>query len=559
MALSVQEFSAKIKQKYPEYQNVDDFQLAQKVVAKYPEYAGKVDLGQPKQGGGFNPLEGVGNFLQGVGNFGQQAGNEVVRGAGNVVNTAGAIVDPVANINRLGRTVRGQFTDDPSMDLIPRQAQIVEGGTGLIKKGTDWIADTNQRASQNITGKGEGDFSTVAGRNVGGGAIGFATSALTGGGATNFLAKMGGVASKAFPGLANVTNKIAPVATNGGKVTFGQRLTQGVSKLPELAARSTGETQGYLATQGKLATPSDIATGAIFDAGFAGLGKLGKKIGGAAFDKAIPATKGQRDVDVASGLKIGKTIQEQVPNVPIFGGQKGLEKSITKRVKELSNEFGQYVDAADLKRQGGDQFDLLTADLGKKIANNPKLKIAADEMEEMAGKARQVVDYYRANFPNLNLKAQDKLKKDLYNTLDSYYSKLAPKSENVKSITRAEIAKSLKENINKTVEQVLGKAAGKRVKDLNEIRSNLIPAKTRLKNQKGKYSGYLTDVIAGSQGAAQGLGELNLGKAVSGIATAVGLKRALTSPALMTAVGALSQKRLPSPVKNFIRNKVIGD
>lgn len=44
MALSVQEFSAKIKAKYPEYSSVDDRTLAEKVIAKYPEYKGKVDM-----------------------------------------------------------------------------------------------------------------------------------------------------------------------------------------------------------------------------------------------------------------------------------------------------------------------------------------------------------------------------------------------------------------------------------------------------------------------------------------------------------------------------------
>lgn len=44
MALSVQEFSAKIKAKYPEYSSVDDKVLAEKIIAKYPEYKGKVDM-----------------------------------------------------------------------------------------------------------------------------------------------------------------------------------------------------------------------------------------------------------------------------------------------------------------------------------------------------------------------------------------------------------------------------------------------------------------------------------------------------------------------------------
>jgi len=43
------EFSAKIKEKYPEYRDVDDLVLAQKIVEKYPEYKEKVTFDEVKQ------------------------------------------------------------------------------------------------------------------------------------------------------------------------------------------------------------------------------------------------------------------------------------------------------------------------------------------------------------------------------------------------------------------------------------------------------------------------------------------------------------------------------
>jgi len=42
--LSVQEFSKKIKEKYPSYKDVDDITLAQKIIEKYPEYKGRVSF-----------------------------------------------------------------------------------------------------------------------------------------------------------------------------------------------------------------------------------------------------------------------------------------------------------------------------------------------------------------------------------------------------------------------------------------------------------------------------------------------------------------------------------
>lgn len=44
------EFSAKIKEKYPEYKDVDDLTLAQKIVEKYPEYKEKVTFEGVKDG-----------------------------------------------------------------------------------------------------------------------------------------------------------------------------------------------------------------------------------------------------------------------------------------------------------------------------------------------------------------------------------------------------------------------------------------------------------------------------------------------------------------------------
>lgn len=51
MALSVTDFATKIKSKYPQYANVDDNTLTQKIVAKYPQYKDQVDFGQPKSQG----------------------------------------------------------------------------------------------------------------------------------------------------------------------------------------------------------------------------------------------------------------------------------------------------------------------------------------------------------------------------------------------------------------------------------------------------------------------------------------------------------------------------
>lgn len=47
--MTPQEFAAKIKAKYPQYQNVDDVELTQKVIAKYPVYGSQVKLQEAPQ------------------------------------------------------------------------------------------------------------------------------------------------------------------------------------------------------------------------------------------------------------------------------------------------------------------------------------------------------------------------------------------------------------------------------------------------------------------------------------------------------------------------------
>lgn len=48
MPVSVQDFAAKIKQKYPQYQNIDDNTLTQKIIQKYPQYQSQVNFGNPQ-------------------------------------------------------------------------------------------------------------------------------------------------------------------------------------------------------------------------------------------------------------------------------------------------------------------------------------------------------------------------------------------------------------------------------------------------------------------------------------------------------------------------------
>lgn len=337
----------------------------------------------PQQGGG-NPLEGVGNALQGIANFGIHAGNEVVRGAGNLVNTAAQVADPITNINRLSHTVRGDFEGKQENDLIPRSAQFVEGLGGLAKKGTDYVADINQKSSQNITGKGESDPSTYGGRYTGGGAFGLASSALG-----------GGITKRAFEGLAQKAPALLSLIPGGNNIIQGlskisnptlQKIGGAVQKIPGFVGQSIGETQGFLGAQGKLATGEDLKQGLTIDTALSALpvlGKIGKYVGKEALQKttSVPfeafETAFRHGDELSKVQKMGvKQYEEKLLN--------SLKSNLAKKQKALETTGLKYEELRNIPQRvvlGEKWLDNALALVGlnpKKVGGKTKIFYNAD-------------------------------------------------------------------------------------------------------------------------------------------------------------------------------------
>ena len=55
--LSVQEFAAKVKDKYPQYKDVDDQQLVEALIKKYPQYESAVTFDPVKKKDRITPSE----------------------------------------------------------------------------------------------------------------------------------------------------------------------------------------------------------------------------------------------------------------------------------------------------------------------------------------------------------------------------------------------------------------------------------------------------------------------------------------------------------------------
>ena len=106
--LSVEAFSGKIKEKYPQYADVDDEQLARSIVEKYPSYADQVNFGEAEPTLG-QIAAGVGTEVAtGIG--GQAAGTAAGAALGTAAGAALGSVVPVVGTAAgaaLGSTVGG--------------------------------------------------------------------------------------------------------------------------------------------------------------------------------------------------------------------------------------------------------------------------------------------------------------------------------------------------------------------------------------------------------------------------------------------------------------------
>ena len=120
------EFSAKIKEKYPEYKDVDDLVLAQKIVEKYPEYKEKVTF-------------------EGVNNAPEKQQNEKKKGidltpsglVDKAVNTVSASVETPFRMAKDNQTLREAFKSgyeqsEANQQKIKEEMPIISGSQNFL-------------------------------------------------------------------------------------------------------------------------------------------------------------------------------------------------------------------------------------------------------------------------------------------------------------------------------------------------------------------------------------------------------------------------------------------
>ncbi len=485
---------------FSKYQPVSS---ASSVFSKYKpvEKSGFIGAKAPAQ---TNNGDWVSSTLLGLGNLGAQAASEAARFGGNALNAAGQIVDPVTNINRVAQTVSRIGGGDGSVNIIPKELQLVEGATGLVKKGTDYLADTAEKTSQLSSGKGEDDISTQAGRALGVGAGIIGTMALT-------------------PQVS--IDKIKNISPFLGKII--------PQSLVDTAVQSGG-------IKGEAPSWQDYATGAAFDSVLYGGGKLLRMLSKKGLAGIPNFTNTQKGRLAEQGLtmdKIGDTLYDL--DLPVTNNREAIKSTISNKVAKLSGILDDAIDSADnvpglVKRGQGfgavKSADLIDGLREKTLDELGNLKFG--QAQQVSNSIENVLDEFQKTVGSreyLTNAQTQALKKKLGGALESFYNSNAQEKalDVANDVIRGNAQKIIEKNV-------------KGAAELNAQMSPLLAVQNRLE-KAGKSSGYLGNIITGTGAMAGDFAKGNLPGAMKNAGIAIGLKNLITSDLAKTGLAKFSK------------------
>lgn len=460
--MNASEFAAKIKAKYPEYQNVDDSELAARVVAKHPEYKDQVDLSpQPAQTPAASSAEETARALfprsfkandedAGIGRRLLSAAGDAVTGLIRVPAAAGSALAAKA----------GLTSDTPT--------------PGMSAPGTTFTS-----ALQNLNqGKNEwGDQSMVAG---------MANDPAT---VPTALVPVGelGAAAKAAPGfvgkLAQVGGKVGLGALQGLKMGAVGALAHQADNYAQGKDVSLGDAAKEAATNAAVGGAIPLVGEALQGAGKGILntvikpGKIGAKRGfeiGNVFDQGIDKGAytlegiGQNAEDKIAGhtADVKSAIADKMAETPAEGQTNRI--NVSKMVGDVESEF------QDLIKNG------------KMAGEAPALEGALKHWEDAFNK---IADPETGEVP---LDVANNLKSSLQQDAKKYYEAARTSGAEEPSV-KEKVASALAKKLRAAIEDMVPD-----VKEPNAAMSKLIPVRDAIESRN----------IIANQNQGLGLGRL---------------------------------------------------
>lgn len=262
------------------------------------------------------------------------------------------------------------------------------------------------------------------------------------------------------------------------------------------------------------------------------IGNLANKLGNFAFSTTIPSTITQRGKDLVKGLDLG----EAVSNTGVSLTRKALIEKVERQISGLGSRLGKAIDdSLTLKPNVTYSIGDIAGQVKKALSNKQALDALKASPIDLP-KAVQAIDDTLAAYKELykgkalNNKDIQAIKVALGNGLETVFQKALDAPLKAKALTEINLRSNLRKIIEKNVPQAEG---------INKQLAPLFEASGRL-GKKGPYSGFLTDLIAGSMTAGN-VGDL-LGDPAGYLkrfGSGVLLKRLGTSTAAKTLGGTI--------------------
>lgn len=422
MAISIEAFAAKVKEKYPEYKGVDDVTLARKVIDKYPEYKGKVDLATvPKSIGPSAPSaapnqdffgKSVVDFLSGgIADFSRGAIQQAPKTASNLT---AATFDALSNIpgsplgfvDKATKNMQGTVEGLQTGDFSNLQAQ--PGVSGVVKQSGEtaknWIKEEFAKTGADVDSFATklGEFAAdIAGSIAAGKAV-----PNTGGFVMDSLKNTAAVTAASEGRMPNPTEAATGLAFDAVIGRVGKKFNaKKAEKVQKLMKSGLKEQDSYL-----LSTLDDngkLTAEKYFDAGLEKLKDRTKpgvfSIAGQEIDDFYKQAKQKVD-DL--GREVGRL-------KPRLTGQKAQTEQIAARLDDLAKEYGMVIDKKGVVKSWGDiEGAAGTAKMYQKLQQLSKKPTAnARALESLTSE----IDRKLGIYANRGLNASDPAVKALVN------------------------------------------------------------------------------------------------------------------------------------------------
>lgn len=343
------------------------------------------------------------------------------------------------------------------------------------------------------------------------------------------LKGIGGAVNTASLGSSGIATKFIPQFIGGAAQASGQAIGE-------------GKDLQTVATEGAVGGLVQGAAGKVVGAIGGALEKSALK----SFLKPIDFTKTQAGDIGQSGLEnLAKFIEQAKPNP--MEGKAGLQSIVKKGVKSTGGKIDQMVlDANNSGQFQGTPIEkMVMSALNKTVTPQGMagIKASADEIPTAMQKVREVAQFYMGKYADkpLDLLDQQALKTGIKVAHNSYGMGAVDSAANV-------FRKNLQGEARQVLENSIDGIANK-----NELYNALKSAAIRM-SKVGKNAGYLTNTIAGGQGAMTGAvadsakqiaqGKFDLGElltaTVAGGLLGVAAKKALNSDFAAILAGRVS-------------------